>query len=104
MLDIGLDNKTAADGLAVGRPSSFVGKIMEKLLTGVFTIKDEKLYSFLQSLYEEEDIFLEPSALAGFSGPIFTSSKYKDENITHMCWGTGGSLVPKESRKEFLTK
>ncbi len=104
VLDIGLDNKTAADGLAVGRPSSFVGKIMEKLLTGVFTIKDEKLYSFLQSLYEEEDIFLEPSALAGFSGPIFTSSKYKDENITHMCWGTGGSLVPKESRKEFLTK
>lgn len=104
VLDIGLDNKTAADGLAVGRPSSFVGKIMEKLLTGVFTIKDEKLYSLLQSLYEEEDIFLEPSALAGFSGPIFTSSKYKDENITHMCWGTGGSLVPEESRKEFLTK
>lgn len=104
VLDIGLDNKTAADGLAVGRPSSFVGKIMEKLLTGVFTIKDEKLYTFLQSLYEEEDIFLEPSALAGFSGPIFTSSKYKDENITHMCWGTGGSLVPKESRKEFLIK
>lgn len=104
VLDIGLDNKTAADGLAVGRPSSFVGKIMEKLLTGVFTIKDEKLYSFLQSLYEEEEIFLEPSALAGFSGPIFTSSKYKDENITHMCWGTGGSLVPEESKKEFLTK
>ncbi len=102
VLDIGLDNKTEADGLAVGRPSSFVGRIMDKLLTGVFTIEDEKLYMFLKLLYEEENIFLEPSALAGFSGPIFTSSKYKNENITHMCWGTGGSLVPKESRKEML--
>lgn len=102
VLDIGLDNKTEADGLAVGRPSSFVGKIMEKLLTGVFTIEDKKLYMFLQSLYEEENIFLEPSALAGFLGPIYTSKKYKNENITHMCWGTGGSLVPKESREKFL--
>ena len=77
-------------------------RIVDKVLTGVFTIEDEKLYMFLKLLYEEENIFLEPSALAGFSGPIFTSSKYKNENITHMCWGTGGSLVPKESRKEML--
>lgn len=102
VLDIGLDNKTQADGLAVGRPSSFVGHIMDKLLTGIFTIEDYKLYTFLKLLYEEENIFLEPSALAGFLGPIFTSSKYKNENITHMCWGTGGSLVPIESRKEML--
>lgn len=102
VFDIGLDNKTAADGLAVGTPSSFVGRIMDKLLTGIFTIEDEKLYVFLKSLYQEENIFLEPSALAGFLGPIVTSSKYKDENITHMCWSTGGSLVPKESREEFL--
>ena len=102
--DIGLDNKTEADGLAVGRPSSFVGRIMDKILTGSFTIKDERLYEFLQDLYEEENIFLEPSAFAGFLGPIFTSDKYKDGNITHMCWGTGGSLVPEEMRKEFLEK
>ena len=100
--DIGLDNKTAADGLAVGRPSSFVGKIMEKTLTGSFTIDDYRLYDFLRALYEEEKIFLEPSALAGFLGPIYTADKYKDKNITHMCWGTGGSLVPEEIRKELI--
>lgn len=100
--DIGLDNKTAADGLAVGRPSSFVGKIMEKTLTGAFTIDDYRLYDFLRALYEEENIFLEPSALAGFLGPIYTAGKYKDKNITHMCWGTGGSLVPEEIRKELI--
>jgi len=101
--DIGLDNKTEADGLAVGRPSAFVGRIMDKLLTGEFTIEDKNLYVFLKALYKEERIFLEPSSLAGFLGPIFTSEKY-EENTTHMCWGTGGSLVPEESRREFLKK
>lgn len=100
--DIGLDNKTEADGLAVGRPSSFVGGIMDKILTGSFTIEDSKLFDFMKLLYKEENIFLEPSALAGFLGPIFTSEKYKDENITHMCWGTGGSLVPEAVRREML--
>ncbi|NLY67655.1 MAG: D-serine ammonia-lyase, partial [Tissierellia bacterium] len=41
--DVGIDNKTDADGLAVGRPSSFVGKIMEHLLSGEFTIDDGRL-------------------------------------------------------------
>ncbi|WP_130808012.1 D-serine ammonia-lyase [Senegalia massiliensis] len=100
--DIGLDNKTEADGLAVGRPSLIASEIMDKLLTGSFTIEDKKLYIFLKALYKSEYIFLEPSALAGFLGPIFTSSKYKEENITHLCWGTGGSLVPKEVREKFL--
>ncbi|MEY8415502.1 D-serine ammonia-lyase [Tissierella praeacuta] len=101
--DIGLDNKTDADGLAVGRPSSFVGKIMDKILTGAFTIDDYKLYDFLKNLYDEEKIFLEPSALAGFLGPVFTSEKYKNENITHLCWGTGGSLVPDKIRKNLIS-
>ena len=75
---------------------------MDKTLTGAFTIDDYRLYDFLKSLYEEEKIFLEPSALAGFLGPIFTGEKYKNENITHMCWGTGGSLVPEEIRKQLI--
>ena len=41
--DIGLDNKTVADGLAVGRPSGFVGKTLEQLISGSFTIKDKTL-------------------------------------------------------------
>ncbi|HEX5565174.1 MAG TPA: D-serine ammonia-lyase, partial [Sporosarcina sp.] len=35
--DFGLDNQTAADGLAVGTPSGFVGKKMEPLLEGCYT-------------------------------------------------------------------
>lgn len=100
--DIGLDNKTDADGLAVGRPSAFVGTLMDKLLSGSFTIEDKKLYDFLKSLYKEENIFLEPSALAGFLGPVLISEKYNNANATHICWGSGGSLVPDENRKEML--
>lgn len=114
--DIGIDNKTEADGLAVGRPSSFVGRIMDKLLSGEFTIDDERLYRFLKSLADEENIYLEPSALAGFLGPILISSKTgneylkkqklldKKDNITHMCWSTGGSLVPESIMKEYYNR
>lgn len=114
--DFGIDNKTEADGLAVGRPSSFVGKIMDKILSGVFTIEDDRLYKFLTALSDEEGIYLEPSALAGFLGPIYLSSKEgeeylikqnlsdKKDNITHMCWATGGSLVPESIMKEYLMR
>ncbi|MDY0235681.1 MAG: D-serine ammonia-lyase [Gudongella sp.] len=102
--DIGLDNKTEADGLAVGRPSSFVGELMDYLLKGEVTIKDEKLYIYLKALYKNENIFIEPSALAGFNGPIFTKDLYKDKKPVQILWSTGGSLVPLAERKEFLNR
>ncbi len=114
--DIGIDNKTEADGLAVGRPSSFVGRIMDKLLSGEFTIEDSRLYKFLIDLADEENIYLEPSALAGFLGPVLISGEKgreylqrhniydKKDNITHMCWATGGSLVPASVMEEYYKR
>ena len=105
--DFGIDNKTEADGLAVGRPSSFVGKTMERLLSGAYTIGDDRLYKLLQALVDEEQIYLEPSALAGFMGPVYVSEKeetYYLENATHICWATGGSLVPKDIMEEYYNK
>lgn len=111
--DFGIDNKTEADGLAVGRPSGFVGKTMENLLSGAYTIDDNRLYRFLTALVNEENIYLEPSALAGFMGPIFLSSSEgleyiekqnliaQKDNITHISWATGGSLVPKDIMDEY---
>ncbi|PEJ47975.1 D-serine ammonia-lyase [Bacillus sp. AFS002410] len=113
--DFGIDNITAADGLAVGRPSGFVGKVMGPLLSGSYTISDEKLYSMLADLADTENIYLEPSALAGMIGPIKLfkeGSKYllknnllaKMENSTHIIWGTGGSMVPEKMMKEYYQK
>ncbi len=45
--DLGIDNITAADGLAVGRASGFVGRAMERLLDGYYTMTDERMYHHL---------------------------------------------------------
>lgn len=113
--DIGLTGLTHADGLAVGRPSGFVGKVMEPLLSGAFTVSDGKLYDFMRDLLETEDIFIEPSACAAFQGPLMLTRHpetraylaaqgltEKMDRATHLLWSTGGSLVPAETRTAYL--
>ena len=94
--DFGIDNQTAADGLAVGRPSGFVGRVMQPMLEGVYTVTDERMKEMLRWIYETEGIKLEPSALAGMSGPQATAVEGKCSRGTHLVWATGGSLVPDE--------
>jgi D-serine dehydratase len=113
--DVGIDNVTAADGLAVGRPSGFVGKVMEPLLSGIYTISDEQMYKLLKNLVDCENIYLEPSALAGMLGPVMLSkngNEYlvkqgltgKMGSCTHIVWATGGSMVPKEILEDYYQK
>ena len=66
--DIGLTGRTAADGLAVSRPSGFVGETVKAIVSGGFTVSDERLFADLHALYETEGLFVEPSACAGFAG------------------------------------
>lgn len=98
--DIGLDGKTEADGLAVGRPSGLVGKIMETLLQGSYTIGDDKLYQYLRLLADTEHLFVEPSACAGFEGPRRIVCSDNCDPI-HIVWTTGGAMVPKEEMDAF---
>jgi D-serine dehydratase len=103
--DIGLDNKTAADGLAVGRPSGFVGKTLEQLISGSYTISDETMYQLLALLYDTENIQLEPSALAGMTGPIqLAKHDVNLQNATHIVWATGGGMVPEDEMKAYYAK
>ncbi|CRX41836.1 D-serine ammonia-lyase [Yersinia enterocolitica] len=111
--DIGIDNITAADGLAVGRASGFVGRAMEHLLDGFYTLSDAEMYDLLGLLNQYEGIRLEPSALAGIPGParVSSSSDYLDQhhfsaekmrNATHLVWATGGGMVPVEEMEKYL--
>lgn len=113
--DLGIDNITAADGLAVGRASGFVGKAMERLLDGFYTLSDEHMYRLLKLLNQSENIQLEPSALAGMAGPshVITNHEYQKQisidanklkNATHLVWATGGGMVPKEEMAKYLRK
>ncbi|MEI0516330.1 D-serine ammonia-lyase [Brachyspira murdochii] len=112
--DIGINGITHADGLAVGRPSGLVSRIMEPILSGEFTIADYRLYDYLRYLNETENIQIEPSACAAFQGPVelmkneesknYIKEKIGDniKNSYHICWATGGSMVPKEDMDNFL--
>ncbi len=87
---------TAADGLAVGRASGFVGRAMERLLDGFYTLDDQTMYDMLGWLATAENIRLEPSALAGMAGPqrVCASQAYHQlqglseqqlQQATHWC-------------------
>ncbi|MDF2039251.1 D-serine ammonia-lyase [Cytobacillus oceanisediminis] len=115
--DFGIDNITSADGLAVGRPSGFVGQTIEPLLSGSYTVSDHELFKLLSALADTENIHLEPSALAGVIGPVKLSTEkqgkeyvqnhnLKDQmkNAVHLMWATGGSMVPKEIMDEYYKK
>lgn len=110
--DIGIDGRTDADGLAVGRPSAFVGRVIQPMLSGIATIQDNKLYDLMRGLLKQEDIFIEPSSCAAFAALIRREDmqKYIDAqglagkmaNATHIAWSTGGRMVPQETREKYI--
>lgn len=115
--DFGIDNKTAADGLAVGRASGFVGQLMSPFMSGCYSLTDDRMYRMLAQLADTEKIYLEPSALAGMYGPVLLekSDAYKNyiqnsglthcmENATQLVWATGGNMVPRDEMQKYYEK
>ncbi len=90
---LGIENKTIADGLAVSRPSGLVCRAMQHLLSGIFTVSDNEMYHLLTLLAQSENIHLEPSAVIGFSG-CARINKETSPTATHLVWATGGSMIP----------
>src|SRR5699024_12108791 len=79
--------------------SGFVGKLLENLISGSYTVSDENLFKMLALMYDSENIELEPSALAGVIGPLSVKSEG-----THIAWSTGGDMVPEDIYKEYYRK
>ena len=111
--DFGIDGRTDADGLAVGRPSAFVGRVIQPMLSGIATIEDKKLYDLMRGLLKEEEIFIEPSSCASF-GALIRPEGIKEyaekmglgdkmKHAVHIAWATGGCMVPEETRNAYLT-
>lgn len=113
--DFGIDNVTAADGLAVGRPSGFVGRRLQHLLAGYYTVADEELFRLIAMLHAEDGIDIEPSAAAGLPGPwrVLAATDFRDrfgltddvmKRATHLAWATGGSMVPRPEMAGYIER
>jgi len=115
--DIGLTNLTEADGLAVPQASELAAQAMRPLLGGVYTVADDTLFADLHRVRETEDLRIEPSAAAGFSGPRMLTGtdagrawlrQHRLEgampDATHLVWTTGGLFVPPEEYARFAER
>lgn len=115
--DVGLDNRTEADGLAVGQASMLVAPLVARLLSGVFTVDDATLLGDAWRLEQAEGVYVEPSAAAALRGPVWllrstAGLAYLHKHglgpcmhaATHVIWSTGGSLVPETIRDEFRAR
>ncbi|MBK5653808.1 MAG: D-serine ammonia-lyase, partial [Rhizobium sp.] len=115
--EVGLDNRTEADGLAVPRASARAVTAMRTALSGVFTVEDEVLFRHLHTAATAENLKIEPSAAAAFDGPRWLTSAgagaayLEQQNLakalsgaTHILWTTGGLYVPDEEYQAFFAR
>ena len=112
--DFDLEPKTIMDGLAVPRTSAIIAKTLQYYFQGGFTVTEEEASYYLSQMIDHETIALEPAAIAGLLGPVrlFTSEEgqawlhetgliNKLDQITHLAWATGGSMVPEIDMDNF---
>ena len=112
--EVGLDNRTEADGLAVGQASELAASLVKPLVSGVFTVADGDLFEDLYAIQSSEGLRIEPSAAAGLRGPRWmlgseAGAQYLSRHdlhdrmseATHVLWTTGGAFVPDEEYRRF---
>ena len=97
--DIGLDTRTVADGLAVGRPSGFVGQALRRVIDGCITVHDRDMLRWLRAAGENWDLRMEPSAAAG----VAAWERLRGGQISgrHLAWITGGRLLPDAEYRRY---
>ena len=111
--DLGLDNRTLADGLAVGQASMLAVVCMQDRLSGVFTVGDGALRYYIGVASEKLGERIEPSAAASFAGPGWLTgspagaqwcqcNEVDLAGATHLLWSTGGGLVPDDQFHRWL--
>ncbi len=104
--DIGLDNRTLADGMAVASASLLAVRHVRHLVDGFATVDDPSLLAWCARLWEAEQLRLEPSAAAGFEACRILAADPKRpeafDRATHLVWTTGGSQFPDDEFRMIL--
>lgn len=115
--ELGLSNRTEADGLAVPRASLLAAGLMRERLAGIYTVTDDALFAHLAHAHAAEGLRLEPSAAAGLAGPLrlvrtaagraWLAEQGLPSQLsqaTHLAWTTGGALLPDAEFAQFLER
>ncbi len=93
--DVGLDNDTLADGLAVPTASQLVLDQVGHLIDGAVALPDAMMVEWVGRAWRAAELRLEPSAAASLAAVIpYLNDRPEMANATHLAWTTGGSLLP----------
>lgn len=110
--DLGLDNQTAADGLAVARASDFAVERVGSQVMGAYTVSDAQMFAWIAAGAEEEGLRLEAAAATGFAGALdqvwrlaaFAPLRERLAGATHVIWTTGGARLPDAEFASLLAR
>ena len=105
--EAGLDNRTAADGLAVASASMLVARTVGPLIEAVVTVTDADLFRWLKALWAGAGMRLEPSAASGFAAVVSFLAAVPPADVaqaSHVVWTTGGAHLPDTEFKAALAR
>jgi D-serine dehydratase len=106
--EIGLDNATIADGLAVPVASKLVMSSVGASIDAAVAVTDESLLDWVRRAWNESRLRLEPSAASGFAAlPLFREATHNagtplPADAVHVVWTTGGSQIPEDQFTALL--
>ena len=99
--DIGLDNHTVADGLAVPRASPTVSRLMQHMVDAIVTVDDASLLEEVKYQWQHHGLKLEPSAAAGFVAHRMCQKEWS-QDVIPLVWTTGGNGLPDEVFQKLI--
>ena len=110
--DLGLDNRTAADGLAVACASDFAFEHIERQVMGAYTVTDGEMFNWIRAASSTEGSRLEPAAATALAGaldrvwrhPACAPLRTRMSAGTHIVWTTGGAQLPDEEFVSLLAR
>ncbi len=103
--DLGLSNKTIADGLAVPKASETAYDIVANDVFAYATVDDQEMTEWVSAAHRLDQIRLEPSAASGFAALRNSVSLNlgfdADSSPTYLVWTTGGKLIPDDEFSKY---
>ncbi len=102
--DIGLTNRTEADGLAVPAASLLVCEQVGQLVHGVATVRDAQMFHWVARMAAQPGLRLEVSAAAGFASVRPVASSLTVRPCAHVVWTTGGGMMDDAQFEDVLAR